>query len=143
MRYIIWEENPVLASNHVQGALRLISAAAEVASLLSWHLIGRAGWNRGSTFFFQRPAGTILFPAVGWEFLARADSHELNLQQWQEYQIKINATRQEDYVIPASLADQMFDPSLGSTVCKPFIPASRNLATCNIFGCHMNCCIAL
>ena len=37
----------------------------------------------------------------------------------------------------------MFGPSLGSAVCNLFIPASRNLATCNIFGCHMNCCILL
>ena len=53
----------------------------------------------------------------------------------------IDKTRQEDYIIPASLADSMFDPSSGSTVCNLFMPASKNLATCNRFGCHMNCCI--
>ena len=50
-------------------------------------------------------------------------------------------TRQGDDIIPASLAGWMFDPSLGSTVCNLFMPASENLAACNRFACQMNCCI--
>ena len=49
-------------------------------------------------------------------------------------------TRQEeDHIVPASLADQMFDPESGSTSCILFTPASKILATCNMSGCLMNC----
>ena len=39
------------------------------------------------------------------------------------YQAQSSINRQEDYIIPASLADYMFNPS--STVCNLFMPASK------------------
>ena len=39
------------------------------------------------------------------------------------------------------MSQTVFDPSLRSTVCNLFMPASENLATCYEFGCRMNCCI--
>ena len=46
-------------------------------------------------------------------------------------------TRRGDCNIPASLADQMFGPSVGPT---SFMAAIEILATCNCFGCQMDCC---
>ena len=59
----------------------------------------------------------------------------------QEDKTRQDKIRQEGYIIPASLAAQMFDPPSGSAVCNLPMPACRNLATCTRVGCHMTCCI--
>ena len=53
----------------------------------------------------------------------------------------MRGTRQGGYITPTSLADQVFDPSSGSTARTLAKPASGGLAPCTRAGCHMNECI--
>ena len=52
-------------------------------------------------------------------------------------QVPQDKTGQQVKSVPASLADWMSDPSLGSPVCNLFTPASGTRATRMRFGCHM------
>ena len=45
--------------------------------------------------------------------------------------------RQDNYFIPANLADLMFHPASGSSTCILFTPASKNLAISYLPGCHI------
>ena len=52
-------------------------------------------------------------------------------------------TRHEDYIVSASLAEYSLGlyPASGLFSCILFTSASKDLATSNISGCHLNCCI--